>query len=119
MLPVHAGMHHEDAGFHIGALTGLKDHRTDGQIGWSAPLQYFDVGLVLKPQSAVPVVGDLDLERLVVPERHIAVVDLLLVDDDRGGSPSILRYAFNFTAAGLVSEEKPGDDQQDSPKNRE
>ncbi len=41
---IHAFVHHKDAGFNRGAFTGLKDHRTDGQLGWSAPLHDFDVG---------------------------------------------------------------------------
>jgi hypothetical protein len=30
VLAVHAWMHHENAGFNLGAFTGLEYHRTDG-----------------------------------------------------------------------------------------
>jgi hypothetical protein len=30
MLAVHPRVHHEDAGFNLGAFTGLEYHRTDG-----------------------------------------------------------------------------------------
>jgi hypothetical protein len=30
VFSIHAGMHHEDAGFNRGAVAGLEYHRTDG-----------------------------------------------------------------------------------------
>ena len=43
MLAIHPWMHHENTGFDCGGLTGLEYHRSDGQVGRSAPLQNFDV----------------------------------------------------------------------------
>jgi hypothetical protein len=62
MLSIHAGVHHKDAGLNGCAFTGLEDHRTDGQIGRSASLQYFDERVLLETQRPGTGVGDLDLE---------------------------------------------------------
>jgi hypothetical protein len=33
---IHTFMHHEYAGFYRGAFARIENHRTDGQVGWSA-----------------------------------------------------------------------------------
>jgi hypothetical protein len=62
MGSIHAFVHHENSGFDRGAFTGFECHRTDGQFGRSAPLQYFDVGLFREAERARPGIGHLDLE---------------------------------------------------------
>jgi hypothetical protein len=56
VLSVHTGMHHEDAGFYGRAFTRFEDHRTDGQIGRSAPLQYLDIWILFESQQSIAVV---------------------------------------------------------------
>jgi hypothetical protein len=113
VLAIHARMHHKNAGFNIGAFTWLKDHRTDGQFGRSAPLQDFDIRFVLETKNASPAVGDLDLEGLVVAKGHIAVVDLLRVCGDLGRAVST---ATSTPGTGPVSQKERGNDQQDPAK---
>lgn len=48
MWSIHAFVHHEDGRFNHSAVTGFKDHRTDGQFRRSAPLPDFDIGLLLE-----------------------------------------------------------------------
>jgi hypothetical protein len=75
-------MHHEDAGFNCGGFTGLEYHRTDGQFGRSAALQYFNIGLFRESQVAIARICDLECELAVLSKFHIPVVDLILVHFD-------------------------------------
>jgi len=79
MLSIHAWMHHENAGFDYSAFTGLEYHRTDGQVGRSASLQYFDVWLFAKAQCTVPSVSDPEGELAILAKLHIAIVNLALI----------------------------------------
>ena len=76
---IHARMHHEDTRFNCCALTRLEYHRTDGQVGRSAPLQYFNVRFFLELQGALPFIGDGEGELTVFAELHITVIDFGLV----------------------------------------
>jgi hypothetical protein len=62
MLSVHAGVHHEDAGFYGCTFTGFEDHRTDSQFRRSAPLQNFDIRFLFETNDAIAGVGNCDLE---------------------------------------------------------
>ncbi|MHB8777171.1 MAG: hypothetical protein ACYC6R_05335 [Anaerolineales bacterium] len=53
MRTVHAFVHHEDAGFNERAFARLDDHRTDGQFGRSASLQYLDVRYSFETQYPI------------------------------------------------------------------
>jgi hypothetical protein len=108
VLSVHAGVHHEDAGFDGCAFAGLEDHRTDGQFGRSAALQDLDMGLLLEAQRAIAGVGDFDREGFIVSKLDIAVVDFLLVHRDLG-SPAA-------TSAAPVGEQEYSEKQQDTAK---
>ena len=82
MRSIHPFMHHEDTGFNCGGLTGLKYHRTDGQFGRSASLQYFNVRLFLEPQRTVTRIGDLKGELAILAKSHKSIVDLVLIHFD-------------------------------------
>lgn len=79
MVSIHACMHHKDRGCDRGAFTGLKDHRTDGQLGRSAPLPDLNIGWFLEPQGRVASVGNRDREckRCVQPD--ITKIDDVLI----------------------------------------
>ena len=55
---IHTLVHHKLHG-EICALTGFKNHRTDGWSRRSAPLHNLDVGLLVKPQRFIAHVGEL------------------------------------------------------------
>jgi hypothetical protein len=82
MRTIHPFMHHKRAGLNERAFTGLENHRTDGQLRRSAPLQDFDVGGFLQAQGAIPGVGDPDREGFADTKLHVPVVDYLPVDDE-------------------------------------
>ena len=92
MRTVHAFVHHEDTGLNDRTFTRLEYHRTDGKLGGSASLQYFDVRLFLETQCAIACVGDFDGKGFIDSEFHITVTDLLLIDCD-GWGPSAAAIA--------------------------
>jgi hypothetical protein len=103
---IHAGVHHEDSGLDRSAFAGIEDHRTDGQIRRSAPLQDFDVWFLLEAQHSVASVGDFDGELPIVAKLDITVVEFLLVDHDlRGAAPG----PTTITTASLISQHERGD----------
>jgi hypothetical protein len=104
MLSIHAGVHHEDAGFDGSAFAGPEDHRTDGQLGRSASLQNFDAWLPFEAQYTIAGVGDFDREGFVVAKLDVAIVDFLLVHNDPGSPATI-------PAASVGKQERGGDDQ--------
>src|SRR5215216_5760831 len=79
MRTIHTFVHHEDAGFNCDAFAGLKYHRTDGQFGRSAPLQYFNIRLFFESQIGIPGVCNLYSELAVLAELHKSIIDLVLV----------------------------------------
>ena len=83
---VHAFVHHEDTGLDDCAFARLEYHRTDGQFGRSAALQYFDVWFFLETQSAVACVCDFYGEGLLHVKFHIAVINLLPIHRNGWGS---------------------------------
>jgi hypothetical protein len=102
---IHPFMHHEDTGLYGCAFTGLEYHRTDGQLGRSASLQYFDVRLFFETKYAISAVRDFDGKGLFYPKFHIAIINLLLIYYDGGCSTAIPI---------LSSEEKGGNHHKDS-----
>jgi hypothetical protein len=88
MGTVHAFVHHEVSRFYNSALTGLKDHRTDGQFRRSAPLQDFDIGLFFESEFAISLIGNLNRKLAGLPKLDISVIDLVLIDCDGGRSAS-------------------------------
>ena len=103
MRAVHALVHHEHAGFKNRALTGLENHRTDGEFRRSASLHDFDVWLFLEAQCAAPGISDFDGKSLIGIEFHVAVLDLLLIHCDGCGPAPI--------TATSIGEEDCGDNQ--------
>src|SRR5215211_1303715 len=79
MRTIHTRMHHKDAGFNRCAFAGLEYHRTDGQLGRSASLQYFNVRLFLEPQGSISSVGDLEGELAVLAKFHVSIINFVLV----------------------------------------
>ena len=104
MRTVHAFVHHEGAGFNDRAFARFEYHRTDGQLGRSASLHDFDVGLFREAQRPCASVRDLDGEGFVDAKFYVAVIDLLLVNRDGWSSAAITTT--------LIGEEKHGSDQQ-------
>jgi hypothetical protein len=86
MWTIHAFVHHEGCGFYRGAFSWIEDHRTDGQIRRSTPLQYLDEGLFLEAQDPVTSVGDLDGEDFWIVEFYIPIIDLLLIHSQNWGT---------------------------------
>lgn len=82
MWTIHAFVHHEDTGLDNCAFTGLEDHRTDGKLRGSAPLNYLDVRVFLETPCAVACVRHFDGKSLVDAKLHITVIDLLLIHRD-------------------------------------
>src|SRR6266498_4328882 len=89
VLSIHARMHHKDSRFKRCAFTGLEYHRTDGQVGRSASLQYFNEWLFLESQCTIPFVGNLEGELAVLTKLHISVVNLVLIHGKGGCSATI------------------------------
>ncbi len=101
MRTIHTFVHHENAGLDRSAFAGLENHRTDGQIGRSASLQYFNVGLVFEAQRTRACVGDLDGKGFVHAKLHITKINLLLIDGNGWCSAASI--------ATLSGEEESGD----------
>jgi hypothetical protein len=93
VLAIHARMHHENAGLEIGAFAWFECHRTDGQAGRSAALQYFNVRLLFKPKQAIPGVSHLDLELAILAELDIAIINGLLIHGHIRRAAAIVRRA--------------------------
>src|SRR5215217_5417283 len=87
---IHARMHHENTGFNSCALTRLEYHRTDGQVGRSAPLQYFNVRFFLELQGTLPVVGDGEGELTVFTELNITVINFGLIHGKCGYATAVI-----------------------------
>jgi hypothetical protein len=103
MRTIHAFMHHKDTGLNSGAFAGLENHRTDGELWGSAPLQNFDIWRFFETQTTITCIRDLDGKGFFYPKFHIPVIDLLLIYSDRWAPTAI-----------PIGKEKRGDDKQNA-----
>lgn len=77
-IPVHRIFHGDKS-----ALTWLENHRTDGCVRRSTPLNEFDIRVIGKPQRLIPDIGHLHPGSDHRPQLDFAIVDPLLVYSQR------------------------------------